>query len=163
MLYDAKNHNNKELVALFHNILFLINLHCILVYQWLRLNSNYTKMIWMVIWCLFIIDHHRFVMKAVGLFYNFFKGDSTEKKWALLSVNLLWLTWRSPRLGYCHCSLEGSVWRRPGRRAAACSPTLSHPQREASWKCTGLWGPAPVAAHMKDEVKWEVYWMPGAL
>lgn len=37
--------------------------------------------------------------------------------------------------------------------AAACSPTLSHPQRQAGWKYTDLLGLALVAAHIKEDGK----------
>lgn len=72
---------------------------------------------------------------------KYFTGNTAE----------LPLTWQNRRLGCCRYSLGGSVWRRPGQRAAACYPVLSHPQKEASWKCTDLWGPAPVAAQMEDD------------
>lgn len=65
-------------------------------------------------------------------------------------------TWRSPRPDCCRCSLWGSAWRPPGRRAAAWCAAPSRPQTEASWRCTGLWGPAPAAAHMTGEQEEEL-------
>lgn len=86
------------------------------------------------------------------------KQKKKEEK-NVLSVSLLWQTWQSPRLGCCRCSLVGSAWRRPDQRAAACSPALSHPQTEASWKCTDLWGPVPAAARVEGDRKEEMHWM----
>lgn len=68
--------------------------------------------------------------------------------------SILRQTWQSPRLCCYRCSPAGFEWRQPDRKAAASSPALSHPPREASWKCRGLWGPAPAAARRQEDKIW---------
>lgn len=36
--------------------------------------------------------------------------------------------------------------------AAACSPAPFHPPTEEGWKCTDLWGPAPVAVQRQGDL-----------
>ncbi len=77
---------------------------------------------------------------------NYSSSRAAFTHFAFCHISIMLCTWQSRLLCWprWHPSVSSWRWRDPG--ASACSPAPAHPLTRAGWRCTGWWGPVPVAA-----------------